>query len=155
MGTQGNPSDFSNFMAAVISETSFKNCARYIDNAKKSPDCEIIAGGKYDDSKGWFVEPTVIVTKDPHYRSMTEEIFGPILTIYVYADADLEATLDLCDTSTDYALTGSIFAKDAKAIAHLSARLRNAAGNFYINDKSTGSIVGQQPFGGGRGSGTN
>merc|ERR1712039_247716 len=152
---QGNPEDFSIFMAAVIDKSSFQTCKSYIDHAAQSPDCEIIAGGGYDDSKGWFVEPTVIVTKDPHYQSMTQEIFGPILTIYVYEDAALEATIDLCDSSTQYALTGSIFARDAAAIAHLSARLRNAAGNFYINDKSTGSIVGQQPFGGGRLSGTN
>jgi len=152
---QGNPADFSVFMAAVINKTSFATCKRYIDHAAASPDCEIISGGGYDDSKGWFVEPTVIVTKDPHYKSMVEEIFGPILTIYVYEDDKLEETLDLCDTSTNYALTGSIFAQDSYAIAHLQSRLRNAAGNFYINDKSTGSIVGQQPFGGARGSGTN
>jgi len=153
--TVGDPDDFSVFMCGVINEASFKNCRRYLEDAKKSPDCEIIAGGNCDDSKGWFVEPTVIVTKDPHYKSMVEEIFGPILTVYVYDDDKLEETLELCDTSTEYALTGSIFAQDSYAIAHMQSKLRNAAGNFYINDKSTGSIVGQQPFGGARGSGTN
>lgn len=153
--TMGCPTDFSVFMCAVINKASFANCKRYIDDAKASPDCEIITGGGYDDSKGWFIEPTVIVTTDPHYKAMTEEIFGPILTIYVYKDAEIDQALELADTSTDYALTGAIFAQDSYAIAHMQAKLRNAAGNFYINDKSTGSIVGQQPFGGGRASGTN
>lgn len=153
--TQGCPSDFSVFMAAVISRTSFQNCKRFIDNAMKSDECEIVAGGGYDDSKGWFIEPTVIKTTNPHYKSMVEEIFGPILTIYVYKDEDIDATLELCDSATNYGLTGSIFAQDSYAIAHMQSKLRNSAGNFYINDKSTGSMVGQQPFGGSRASGTN
>lgn len=151
----GDPTDFSVFMCAVINEGSFKTCKRYLDHAAKDPSCTILAGGGYDDSKGWFVEPTIIETTNPHYQSMTEEIFGPILTVYVYEDDDIDQALELCDTSTEYGLTGSIFAQDSYAIAHMSAKLRNAAGNFYINDKSTGSIVGQQPFGGARASGTN
>jgi len=153
--TLGNPTDFSVFMGPVINESSFKNCRNYIEHAKASPDCEIITGGECDDSKGWFVQPTIILTKDPHYKSMVEEIFGPILTVYVYPDDDVDGALELCDTSTEYALTGAIWAQDSYAIAHCQAKLRHTAGNFYINDKSTGSIVGQQPFGGGRASGTN
>lgn len=151
----GDIEDFTNFMGAVIDKGAFKTITAYIDHANASPDAEIITGGHYDDAKGWFIEPTTIVTTNPKYKSMEEEIFGPIMTIYVYEDAKLEETLDLCDTTSMYALTGAIFAQDRAAIVHMSNRLRNAAGNFYINDKPTGAVVGQQPFGGARASGTN
>ena len=151
----GPVEDFGNFINAVIDEKSFDKMANYIDNAKASADTEIIAGGNYDKSKGYFVEPTVILTKDPKYTTMCEEIFGPVLTIYVYEPADFEATLDLVDNTSEYALTGSIIARDRSAIVLATDRLENAAGNFYINDKPTGAVVGQQPFGGARGSGTN
>jgi 1-pyrroline-5-carboxylate dehydrogenase len=151
----GTPLDFRNFMAAVIDEPSFDRILRYIDFAKDSPEAEILAGGNGDKSKGYFIEPTVVLTTNPRFKLMEEEIFGPVLTVYVYEDADLEKTLDLVDTTSPYALTGAIFAQDRKVIEHLARRLRHAAGNFYINDKPTGAVVGQQPFGGARASGTN
>jgi 1-pyrroline-5-carboxylate dehydrogenase len=151
----GDPCDFTNFMGAVIDRASFDKCKRYIDAAAADPNCTILVGGECDDSKGWFVQPTVIETTDPRTASMCEEIFGPILTVFVYADAALDETLTLCDTGSPYALTGAIFARDRNAVAIMADRLRHAAGNFYINDKPTGAVVGQQPFGGGRASGTN
>ena len=151
----GPTEDFENFINAVIDEKSFDKIASYIDNAKKSKDVEIIAGGTYDKSKGWFVSPTVIVSKDPNYVTMCEEIFGPVLTIYVYDENKFEETCELVDKTSTYALTGSILSKDRFAIQTATKKLVNAAGNFYINDKCTGAVVGQQPFGGSRASGTN
>ncbi len=151
----GDPTDFRNFMAAVIDRGAYETIMEYIDFAKASPEAEILAGGGGDDSKGYFIEPTVVLTTNPRFRLMEEEIFGPVLTVYVYDDADLEATLELCDTTSPYALTGAVFAQDRQAIVEMTARLRHAAGNFYINDKPTGAVVGQQPFGGSRASGTN
>ncbi len=151
----GGTEDFSNFINAVIDEKSFDKIAKYIDNAKASADVEVIAGGNYDKSKGYFIEPTVLLTKDPKYTTMCEEIFGPVITIYVYDEIDFEATMDLVDSTSPYALTGSIFSRDRYAAERATKRLENAAGNFYINDKPTGAVVGQQPFGGARGSGTN
>ena len=151
----GSPLDFQNFMAAVIDRGSFNKLKGAVDRAKDSNDCTILAGGGADDSTGYFIDPTVIVTEDPRYETMQEELFGPVLTAYVYDDAKLEEALELCDTTSPYALTGAIFAQDRRDIAHLAKSLRHAAGNFYINDKPTGAVVGQQPFGGGRASGTN
>jgi len=151
----GDAEDFTNFMTAVIDEKAFDKIVSYIDHAKNSNDAEIIVGGEYDKSKGYFIRPTVILAKSPKYKSMVEEIFGPVLTIYVYEESDFEKTLELCDKSTKYALTGSIFAKDAHMVKFMSDYLAYAAGNFYINDKPTGAVVGQQPFGGSRASGTN
>ncbi len=151
----GPTEDFTNFVNAVIDEKSFDKIAKYIDNAKASDLVEIIAGGNYDKSKGYFVEPTILVAKDPMYATMCEEIFGPVLTVYVYQADWFEEALELVDSTSPYALTGAIFAQDRYAIEQASVRLRHAAGNFYINDKPTGAVVGQQPFGGGRASGTN
>ena len=151
----GQVEEFHNFMGAVIDERAFDRISGYIDRARKSPSCEIIAGGSYDKSKGYFIEPTVILCEDPQYESMVEEIFGPVLSVYIYQDEKWEETLDLVDRSSIYALTGAVFSTDRYAIHQASERLQNAAGNFYINDKPTGAIVGQQPFGGARGSGTN
>jgi len=151
----GDVLDFRNLMNAVIDQSAFTNITGYIDYAKNSPDAEIITGGNYDDSKGYFIEPTVILAKEPNFKTMKEEIFGPVMTIYVYPDDKFEETLALCDQTSPYGLTGSIFAKDRVAIEIASAALLNAAGNFYINDKPTGAVVGQQPFGGSRSSGTN
>ncbi len=151
----GSPLDFRNFMCAVIDQASFDNISDYLADARSKPEYEIIAGGNADDSTGYFVEPTIVVTTDPHARLACEEIFGPVLTIYVYDDGDLEATLEICDTASPYALTGAIFAQDRGEIVRLSKSLRHAAGNFYINDKPSGAVVGQQPFGGSRASGTN
>lgn len=151
----GSPEDFSNFITAVIHENAFDKLASYIDQAKKDADAEIIAGGGYDKSKGWFIEPTVIVTTNPKYKTMETELFGPIITIYIYEDKDWKSMLDLVDTTSPYALTGAIFARERYAINEATHALRNAAGNFYINDKPTGAVVGMQPFGGARGSGTN
>ena len=151
----GSPDDLSNFMTAVIHENSFDKIAKYIDNAKADSKVQVIAGGSYNKSKGYFIEPTVLVAKDPNYVTMREEIFGPVITIYVYDDNDFEKTLDLIDTSTKYALTGAVLAKDRNIIEKVTKALRNAAGNFYVNDKPTGAVVGKQPFGGARGSGTN
>ena len=151
----GTPEDFTNFINAVIDRSAYKDITGYIDYAKQCKECEIIAGGTYDDSKGFFIAPTVVVTTDPHCKLIEEEIFGPVLTIFVYQDADFEKTLHLCNNTSPYALTGSIFARDREVTALAGKILRNAAGNFYINDKPTGAVVGQQPFGGARASGTN
>ena len=151
----GSPEDTSNFVNAVIDENAFDKIAGYIDFIKEQSDAEIIVGGSYDKSKGYFVDPTVVVTTNPRFRTMCEEIFGPVLTIYVYEDAKFEETLELLDQTSDYALTGAIISTDRYAIDLATKKLVNAAGNFYINDKPTGAVVGQQPFGGARGSGTN
>lgn len=151
----GEPEDFSNFINAVIDESSFDKITKYIDEAKKSSDAEIIAGGEYDKSKGYFIKPTVILTKDPKYVTMCEELFGPVITIYVYEENKYEEILELADNTSPYALTGAVFARDRYAIESACKKLVNAAGNFYINDKPTGAVVGQQPFGGARASGTN
>jgi 1-pyrroline-5-carboxylate dehydrogenase len=151
----GDIRNFSNFMGAVIDEGAFKTITGYIDYAKNNPDLDIIAGGGYDGSEGYFIEPTIIVSKDPSSRLMQEEIFGPVLTICVYPENTFDETLELCDTTSPYALTGAIFAQDRRAIVKATNVLRHAAGNFYINDKPTGAVVGQQPFGGSRASGTN
>lgn len=153
--TMGPTEDFGNFINAVIDEKSFDKIAAYIEEAKKDASCEIIAGGTYDKSSGYFVAPTVIVTTNPKYRTMCEEIFGPVLTVYVYNEHEFEATIELVNTTSDYALTGSIISEDRYAIDLATKKLRHAAGNFYINDKPTGAVVGQQPFGGARASGTN
>lgn len=151
----GSPEDFSNFITAVIHEGSFDKLASYIDQAKKDADAEIILGGNYDKSKGYFIEPTVIVTTNPKYTTMETELFGPVITIYVYEDAKWVETLKLVDETSEYALTGAIFSQDRYAIVEATTALQNAAGNFYINDKPTGAVVGMQPFGGARASGTN
>lgn len=151
----GTPLDFTNFMNAVIDEASYDNIMEYINHAQKSDDAEIIIGGKGDKSKGYYIEPTVILAKDPKYLTMREEIFGPVLTIYVYDAAKLDETLNLLDETSEYALTGGVFAKDRAVIEAITKRLVNSAGNFYINDKPTGAVVGMQPFGGARKSGTN
>ncbi len=151
----GGTEDFGNFINAVIDEKAFDSITGYIETARKNPMNEIIAGGKYDKSKGYFIEPTIIETKDPSSITMCEEIFGPVLTVYVYHEENFEQTLELVDSTSPYALTGSIFAKDRYAVELATKKLSNAAGNFYINDKPTGAVVGQQPFGGARGSGTN
>ena len=151
----GSPENSSNFINAVIDERSFDKIAEYIEYIKKQDDAEIIVGGTYDKSKGYFIDPTIVVTTNAKFRTMCEEIFGPVLTIYVYDEEDYEATLDLVDSTSEYALTGAIISKDRYAIQLALKKLENAAGNFYINDKPTGAVVGQQPFGGARGSGTN
>ncbi len=151
----GAVQDFSNFVNAVIDQRSFEKCRGYIEAARADEGAEVVCGGTCDDSVGYFVAPTVIQAQDPHYASMLDEIFGPILTVFVYDDEALDATLEICNSSSMYALTGAIFAKDRRDIQCLFDGLRHAAGNFYINDKPTGAVVGQQPFGGGRGSGTN
>lgn len=151
----GGTEDFGNFINAVIDERSFDKLAKYIDQAKQDKGVEIIAGGNYDKSKGWFIEPTVLVVDNPKYTTMCEELFGPVLSVYVYADNDFDDVLGIIDTTSPYALTGAILSQDRYAIEKASYALRNAAGNFYINDKCTGAVVGQQPFGGARGSGTN
>jgi 1-pyrroline-5-carboxylate dehydrogenase len=151
----GDITDFSTFMGAVIDKKAFRTIVSYIEHAIESPDCEILTGGGYDDSKGYFIEPTVVVSKEPKSKLMVEEIFGPVLTVYVYPERDFEETLGLCDQTSPYGLTGAIFAQERSAVLKAAAALRHAAGNFYINDKPTGAVVGQQPFGGGRASGTN
>jgi len=151
----GSIEDMSNFVGAVIDEASFDKLSSYIDNAKQDEEVEIIYGGNYDKSKGYFIEPTIILTKDPHYVTMEEELFGPVLTIYVYDHNKFEETIELVDNTSIYALTGAIFSKDRYVIEHVMKKLEHAAGNFYINDKPTGAVVNQQPFGGARGSGTN
>lgn len=150
----GDVEDFRNFINAVIDESSFDKITGYIANAKQDGQ-EIVAGGNYDKSKGYFIEPTVIKVADPLYVTMQEELFGPVLTVYVYDDADFEKTMDLVDTTSPYALTGAVFARNRYVIEQATKRLRHSAGNFYVNDKPTGAVVGQQPFGGARGSGTN
>ena len=151
----GTPGDFSNFIGAVIDEKAFDKIVSYIEYAREAADAEIIMGGTYDKSKGYFIEPTVVLTTNPHFKTMEEEIFGPVLTCYVYEDKDWTKMLELVDTTSDYALTGAIFSADRYAAIEATNALENAAGNFYINDKPTGAVVGQQPFGGARGSGTN
>ncbi|MDH0673275.1 MULTISPECIES: L-glutamate gamma-semialdehyde dehydrogenase [Empedobacter] len=153
--TLGSPEDFSNFMTAVIDKNSFEKSKAYIDRAQASSEAEVVIGGTYDDSVGYFVQPTVIKATNPKYESMVEEIFGPVLSVYVYDENEFEATLKLVDETSAYALTGSIFAKDRAAVELAAKALKNACGNFYINDKPTGAVVGQQPFGGARASGTN
>ncbi|WP_020675188.1 L-glutamate gamma-semialdehyde dehydrogenase [Geopsychrobacter electrodiphilus] len=151
----GPTTDFRNFFNAVIDQASFDSIRKFIDYAADSADAEVIIGGGCDDSVGFFIEPTVILAKDPHFRTMEEEIFGPVMTIYVYPDDEYEQTLELCDQTSPYALTGAVFAADRSAVSLALSKLENAAGNFYINDKPTGAVVGQQPFGGARASGTN
>lgn len=151
----GDVTDFSNFMGAVIDKLAFDSIVEYIEFAKTSNEAQILCGGNYDDSKGYFIEPAVIVVNNPKNKLMEEEIFGPVLTVFVYPESDYRQTLELCDTTSPYGLTGSIFANDRQAVADAFKVLRHAAGNFYINDKPTGAVVGQQPFGGARGSGTN
>jgi len=151
----GNVTDFSNFMGAVIDQKAFETITGYIEYARSSPDMEIITGGGSGNSKGYFIEPTVVVSKDPKSKLMVEEIFGPVLTVYVYPESEYSQNLELCDQTSPYALTGSIFALERSAIVEAMETLRHAAGNFYVNDKPTGAIVGQQPFGGSRASGTN
>ncbi len=151
----GAPDDMSNFITAVISEGAFNKITGYIEQARKDPQAEIILGGEYDKSVGYFIRPTVILTTDPHYVTMEEEIFGPVLTVYVYPDGEWKESLDLVDGTSPYGLTGAIFARDRYVIDYATKRLENAAGNFYINDKPTGAVVNRQPFGGARASGTN
>lgn len=151
----GSPEDFSNFINAVIDEKAFDKITSYIASAKQSGDAEIIAGGNFDKNRGYFIEPTLIQVNDPKYVTMCDELFGPVLTVYVYPDESYEETLELVDQTGPYALTGAVFSKDRYAIELAFEKLRNAAGNFYINDKPTGAVVGQQPFGGARASGTN
>ncbi|MBI5868158.1 MAG: L-glutamate gamma-semialdehyde dehydrogenase [candidate division Zixibacteria bacterium] len=151
----GDPAIFSNFINAVIDKAAFDSIKSYIDHAKSAPDATILAGGRCDDSVGYFIEPTVVQTTNPRFKLICEEIFGPVLTIFVYPDNKLDETLQQCDTVSPYALTGAVFAQDRYAIAQMARTLTNTAGNFYINDKPTGAVVGQQPFGGGRASGTN
>jgi 1-pyrroline-5-carboxylate dehydrogenase len=151
----GDPADFRNFMGAVIDENAFRKHADAIALAKSSNGVRILAGGVTDSSEGWFVRPTVIETEDPGFRLLQEELFGPILTVHPYPDGQFAETLELCDRTSPYALTGAIFARDRAAVRLATTALRNAAGNFYVNDKPTGAVVGQQPFGGSRASGTN
>ena len=151
----GPPEDFKNFVNAVIDETAFDKIASYLDYAKESNDCEVLCGGGYDKSKGYFVEPTVILTTDPHFKTLEEEIFGPVLTIFVYENENWNETLELIDNTSPYALTGCVFSEDRDIVEEVRSKLRFSAGNFYINDKPTGAVVGQQPFGGSRASGTN
>lgn len=151
----GDVEDFTNFLSAVIDEAAFKSITEYIDFAKNADDAEIITGGNYDNSKGYFIEPTTVVTTNPKFKTMQEEIFGPVLTIYVYEDEKFDEALALCDSTSPYGLTGAVWGQDRKAVVKMTNKLKNAAGNFYINDKPTAAVVGQQPFGGGRASGTN
>jgi 1-pyrroline-5-carboxylate dehydrogenase len=151
----GSPLDFRNFVGAVIDRNAFDRIKGYIDHAKSSSEAEILAGGGCDGSRGYFIEPTVVLTTNPRFKLMTEEIFGPVVTMFVYEDGEMEQALELCDTTSPYALTGAVFAGERRVIEHVSRRLRHAAGNFYVNDKPTGAVVGQQPFGGARASGTN
>jgi 1-pyrroline-5-carboxylate dehydrogenase len=153
--TVGDVRDFSNFMNAVIDEPSFDRIMEYINIAKNSKDAEIVYGGTGDKSTGYFIQPTIIRAKDPHFKTMQEEIFGPVMSLFVYKDKDFEQTLQICDETSPYALTGSVFSKDRDALNHACRVLRYAAGNIYFNDKPTGAVVGQQPFGGSRNSGTN
>lgn len=155
MKAPGSPEDMSNFVTAVIHEGSFDKLAAYIDQAKADADAEVIIGGDYDKSKGYFISPTVILTTNPHYKTMETELFGPVLTVYVYEDSAWEDTLKLVDATSEYALTGAVISRDRYAITQATEALQNCAGNFYINDKPTGAVVGQQPFGGARASGTN
>jgi 1-pyrroline-5-carboxylate dehydrogenase len=151
----GDVSDFKNFMGAVIDKKSFEKISQYIAEAKKSSDAAILAGGETDGSKGYFIRPTIIQAKQPGYRTMCEEIFGPVVSVYVYPEREWSATLKLVDETSPYALTGAVWASDRRAVQEAHSALRHSAGNFYINDKPTGAVVGQQPFGGARASGTN
>ena len=151
----GDPRDFGNFMAAVIDKPAFDTITEYIDHAKKSKDAEIVFGGEYSDETGYFIQPTVILAEDPAFRTMCEEIFGPVLTVHVYPDGQWKKTLKLVEETSPYALTGAVFSNDRVAVREALSELRHAAGNFYVNDKPTGAVVGQQPFGGSRASGTN
>ncbi len=151
----GDPADFRNFMAAVIDRSAFDKIKGYIDRARDDDDSEILVGGECDDSVGYFIRPTIIQANRPKIESMCDEIFGPVVTIYVYPDGEWEETLKLVDTTSPYALTGAVFANNRRAVQQATVALRHAAGNFYINDKPTGAVVGQQPFGGSRASGTN
>jgi 1-pyrroline-5-carboxylate dehydrogenase len=151
----GDPTDFTNFMGAVIDAGAFGTIRGYIEHARGSADAEILAGGACDDRKGYFVQPTIVLAKSSDLKLMREEIFGPVLTVLVYPDQELDRTLELCDRGSPYALTGAVFSQDRAAIVKMTEALTHAAGNFYINDKPTGAVVGQQPFGGGRASGTN
>ena len=153
--SMGSPENFENFVTSVIDEKSFNKISKYIDDANNSDNAEVIIGGSCDKSKGYFIEPTVILTSDPNYVTMREEIFGPVMTIYVFKDSDFDKTLDLVDKTSEYALTGAILANDRYIVEKATKALKNSAGNFYINDKPTGAVVGKQPFGGARGSGTN
>ena len=153
--SMGSPENFENFVTSVIDEKSFDKISKYIDDANDSDSAEVIIGGSYDKSKGYFIEPTVILTSDPNYVTMREEIFGPVMTIYVFKDSDFDKTLDLVDKTSEYALTGAILANNRYIVEKATKALKNSAGNFYINDKPTGAVVGKQPFGGARGSGTN
>jgi 1-pyrroline-5-carboxylate dehydrogenase len=151
----GDVADFGNFMGAVIDGNSFATQRDAIEEAKRASEAEIVVGGGYDESRGYFVEPTVIETRDPDFRTMKEELFGPVVTTYVYEEARWDDTLDLIDKGAPYGLTGAVFSEDRAAVDQAQERLRYAAGNFYVNDKPTGAVVGQQPFGGSRASGTN
>jgi len=151
----GPVEDFTNFVNAVIDETSFNSLEKYINRAKESNEAEVVFGGGCDKSVGYFIEPTVILTSNPRYETMELELFGPVITIYVYENDKFDEALELCDTTSIYALTGAIFSKKRSMLDYMSDKLRHAAGNFYLNDKPTGAVVGQQPFGGGRASGTN
>ena len=151
----GSPVDFKNFVTAVIHRGAYDRLVAAIEQIKKDQDVEIVAGGGYDDSKGYFVEPTVVLTTNPHYDTMSRELFGPLVTLYVYPDAEWSNTLNLVDQTSEYALTGAVYSQDRYALEEALTALENSAGNFYINDKPTGAVVGQQPFGGARGSGTN
>ena len=151
----GDVADFGNFMGAVIDKSSFATQREAIEEAKQHAETEIVVGGGTDDSKGYFVEPTVIETRDPDFRLLRDELFGPVVTTYVYDESRWDETLDLVDSATPYGLTGAVFAEDRAAVQEAKDRLRYAAGNFYVNDKPTGAVVGQQPFGGSRASGTN
>ena len=151
----GDPVDFTNFMGAVIDRNAYKTIKRYVDHAKRSSDARVLCGGGCSDRKGFFIEPTVVQARTPRLKLMREEIFGPVLTIWVYPDKSIEKAIEVCDTGSPYALTGAVFAQDREVIVELTEALTNTAGNFYINDKPTGAVVGQQPFGGGRASGTN
>ncbi len=151
----GAPDDFTNFINAVIDKDAFDTIKSFIDFAKNSNEAEIVFGGKCDDSKGYFIEPTLVLTSNPHFKLLEEEIFGPVMAVYVYDDAKFSETIELCNNTSTYALTGAVFARDRQAVIEVMTKLRHAAGNFYINDKPTGAVVGQQPFGGARASGTN
>jgi 1-pyrroline-5-carboxylate dehydrogenase len=151
----GPVTDFGNFVNAVIDRSAFETIRSYIDHAQKAGDAEILFGGQCDESKGYFIEPTIVLTTDPRFKTMEEEIFGPVLTLYVYPDEKYTETLKTCDQTSIYALTGAVFANDRLAVSQAMELLENASGNFYINDKPTGAVVGQQPFGGARASGTN
>lgn len=151
----GDPRDFRNFMTAVIHQRAYDKITGYIEGARGAADAEILAGGQGDDSKGWFIRPTIIRTEDPRYQTMCDEIFGPVLSVHVYPDSQWSEILETVNTTSPYALTGGVFAEDRAAVQQAFDHLRDAAGNFYVNDKPTGAVVGQQPFGGARASGTN